>query len=197
MGLAIAEKGLGSLEDFVYSRHQMYRQVYAHKTAQGFDWLLRAAIDEVMQQPEIRQYVEQCLSDIKDFKYLTDNYFWEAFRHYASQTPNSYSECILDRIKMPYLGTRTNLSNEEQSTYQAFLAKENGYTKESIVMSSITARFTSIRDEFSDIKVLYKSTSAQPETYKLIANTSQFFAKFTDDRITHFYVDPMHKANKV
>lgn len=197
MGLAIAEKGLGSLEDFVYSRHQMYRQVYAHKTAQGFDWLLRAAIDEVMQQPEIRQYVEQCLSDIKDFKYLTDNYFWEAFRHYASQTPNSYSECILDRIKMPYLGTSTNLSNEEQSTYQAFLAKENGYTKESIVMSSITARFTSIRDEFSDIKVLYKSTSAQPETYKLIANTSQFFAKFTDDRITHFYVDPMHKANKV
>ena len=99
MGLAIAEKGLGSLEDFVYSRHQMYRQVYAHKTAQGFDWLLRAAIDEVMQQPEIRQYVEQCLSDIKNFKYLTDNYFWEAFRHYASQTPNSYSECILDRIK--------------------------------------------------------------------------------------------------
>ena len=195
MGLAIAEKGLGSLEDFVYSRHQMYRQVYAHKTAQGFDWLLRAAIDEVMQKSEIRQYVEECLSDINEFKYLTDNYFWEAFRQFAKDNPNSYSECILDRIKMPYLATRTNLSDQEQLTYQDFLTKENGDSEASIVTSSITARFTKIKEGFSDIKVLYKSTPVQPETYKLIANTSQFFAKFTDDRITHFYVDPVHRAN--
>ena len=37
LGLAITHKGLGALEDFVYSRHQMYRKVYAHKTALGFD----------------------------------------------------------------------------------------------------------------------------------------------------------------
>ncbi|MFP3441439.1 hypothetical protein R0K18_27295, partial [Pantoea sp. SIMBA_133] len=29
LGLAITQKGLGALEDFVYSRHQMYRKVYA------------------------------------------------------------------------------------------------------------------------------------------------------------------------
>ena len=96
---------------------------------------------------------------------------------------------------MPYLATRTNLSDQEQLTYQDFLAKENGDSEASIVTSSITARFTKIKEGFSDIKVLYKSTPAQPETYKLIANTSQFFAKFTDDRITHFYVDPVHRAN--
>ena len=191
MGLAIAEKGIGSLEDFVYSRHQMYRQVYAHKTAQGFDWLLRAAMEEVMTKTEILDRIDHCLDDILQFNYLTDNYFWEAFRMHSIEHPNSYANCILNRIKMPYLATRTNLSEHEEQTYRAFLAKEIGHAEELIVSSSITARFTKIRDNFSDIKIMVKGSSGQADTFKLITNTSQFFSKFSDDRITHFYVDPV------
>lgn len=194
MGLAIAEKGIGSLEDFVYSRHQMYRQVYAHKTAQGFDWLLRAAMEEVMEQEEILQHIDQCLGNISHFNYLTDNYFWEAFRNHALNKTNSYAHCILNRIKMPYLATRTNLSADEEGTYRTFLAKEEGMPESHIVSSSITARFTKIKDDFSDIKVMYKGAPEQPDTFKLITGTSQFFSKFTDDRITHFYIDPVKKA---
>ena len=190
LGLAISQKGLGSLEDFVYSRHQMYRQVYAHKTAQGFDWLLRAAIDEVMTQPDILNFVDTCLSNIHRFKYLTDNYFWETFRQYAETHEMSYSQCILDRIKMPHIAIRENLSKEEEQHYLSFLAKEHHCPLETLVSSSITARFTQIKDDFSGIKVLIFDQQQNTTTLRLISNTSQFFGKFTDERITHFYLNP-------
>jgi HD superfamily phosphohydrolase len=190
-GLAIAHKGLGSLEDFVYSRHQMYRQVYAHKTAQGFDWLLRAAIDEVMTQENILSFVTGGLSDIQNFKHLTDSYFWEAFRQYAETHKESYSQCIIERIKMPYLASRENLSAEEEQHYLTFLAKEHNCLKESLVSSSITARFTKIRDDYSGIKVLFTDYQSKATSLRLISDTSQFFGKFTDERITHFYINPV------
>jgi len=190
-GLAISHKGLGSLEDFVYSRHQMYRQVYAHKTAQGFDWLLRAAIDEVMTQDKILDFVTQGLSDIQHFKHLTDSYFWEAFRQYSETHEASYSQCILERIKMPHIASRENLSKEEEEHYLTFLAKEHNLPKRALVSSSITARFTKIRDDFSGIKVLFADHQSKTPTLRLISNTSQFFGKFTDERITHFYINPV------
>lgn len=191
MGIAIADKGIGSLEDFVYSRHQMYRQVYAHKTAQGFDWLLRAAIEEVMAQEDILAVVDQGLSNIHEFKFLTDNYFWEAFRTYAIKHPRSYAHCILNRVRMKYLATRTNLTQHEEDTYRSFLAQENDCESSQIICCSITARFTKIRDDFAEIKVLSKGRGKQPDNYRNIPETSQFFGKFTDDRITHFYIDPI------
>lgn len=190
-GLAISHKGLGSLEDFVYSRHQMYRQVYAHKTAQGFDWLLRAAIDEVMTQADILDFVTDSLSDIQKFKHLTDSYFWEAFRQYAETHETSYSQCILERIKMPHLASRENLSTDEEQHYLTFLAKEHELSKDALVSSSITARFTKIRDGYSGIKVLFNDHQSKSSTLRLISNTSQFFGKFTDERITHFYNNPV------
>jgi HD superfamily phosphohydrolase len=192
-GLAIAEKGLSSLEDFVYSRHQMYRQVYAHKTAQGFDWLLRAAIDEVMQIPDVSDFVNAGLDNINNFKYLTDSYFWEVFRQQASKNSNSYSLCILDRHKMHYLATRDNLSNEEEGHYLNFLSKEYNHPEQQLVSSSITARFTKIKDGFADIKVLVSDHQKQAPTLKLISDTSRFFDKFTDERITHFYLNPVDR----
>jgi HD superfamily phosphohydrolase len=190
-GLSIAHKGLGSLEDFVYSRHQMYRQVYAHKTAQGFDWLLRAAIDEVMTQESILSFVTKGLSDIQNFRHLTDSYFWEAFRQYAETYKESYSKCIIERIKMPHIASRENLSAEEERHYLTFLAKEHNHPEESLVSSSITARFTKIKDDYSGIKVLFTDYQSKTPTLKLISDTSQFFSKFTDERITHFYINPV------
>jgi HD superfamily phosphohydrolase len=197
IGLAIADKGLGSLEDFVYSRHQMYRQVYAHKTAQGFDWLLRSAIEEVMSSPETRRFVDRCLSDITQFKNLTDNYFWEAFRRHAEINDRSCSRYLLERIKLKHLASRTNLSTEEIQHYREFLAREYGCTADAIIASSITARFTRIRDDFDQIKVLVRDARRQLNTLKLIAQSSQFFSKFSDDKITHFYHNPLFRQEPV
>lgn len=190
-GLAIAEKSLSSLEDFVYSRHQMYRQVYAHKTAQGFDWLLRAAIDEVMQQTDIYEFVNACLSDINQFKHLTDSYFWEAFRQLAIKQPKSYAHCILERIKMKHIATKENLSEIEEQHYLDFLAKEQPCEKNNIIASSITARFTKIKDDYKDIKVRITSSKGSIPLFKGISQTSHFFSKFSDEKITHFYLDPL------
>jgi len=190
-GLAISDKGISSLEDFVYSRHQMYRQVYAHKTAQGFDWLLRAAIDEVMTQKPVYLFVDTCLSEINKFKNLTDSYFWEAFRQYATTHPRSYSHCILDRIKMKHIATRKNLSKEEQQHYLEFLAKEHKCDINNLVSSGITARFTKIGADFDDIKVLSFDHQLGISTLKSISTSSQFFDKFNDERITHFYINPV------
>tara|TARA_R110001592_G_scaffold319321_1_gene596875 strand:+ start:26682 stop:28157 length:1476 start_codon:yes stop_codon:yes gene_type:complete len=195
-GLAIAEKSLSSLEDFVYSRHQMYRQVYAHKTAQGFDWLLRAAIDEVMSQEDIYNFVDHCLSDINQFKHLTDSYFWEAFRQLAIRQPLSYAHCILDRIKMRHIATKENLSPIEESHYLEFLAKEQPCLTEDIIASSITARFTKIKEDYTEMKVRVSSRKNSDPIFKSISQTSQFFSKFNDEKITHFYIDPLTLLSK-
>ncbi len=190
-GLAIAEKSLSSLEDFVYSRHQMYRQVYAHKTAQGFDWLLRAAIDEVMQQKEIAEFVDACLSDIKQFKHLTDSYFWEAFRQLAIKQPASYAHCILERIKMKHIATKDNLSPLEEQHYKQFFAKEQPCPENHVIASSITARFTKIKDDYSKMKVRISNYQNPLPIFRSISQSSQFFNKFVDEKITHFYLDPL------
>lgn len=189
VGIAIAEKSLSSLEDFVYSRHQMYRQVYAHKTAQGFDWLLRAAIEEVMTQSNVRDFVTRSLSQLDLFQHITDSYFWEAFRRFSMEQSQSYSHCILNRVKMPHLATRSNLSDEEVHTYRNFLAKENELEPGRIIATSLTARFTKIRGSYDSMKVLSSAKDGQ-QVFRLITQASQFFEKFSDDRITHFYVDP-------
>ncbi|KZZ81709.1 hypothetical protein A3767_25780 [Oleiphilus sp. HI0133] len=189
VGIAIAEKSLSSLEDFVYSRHQMYRQVYAHKTAQGFDWLLRAAIEEVMTQSNVRDLVTRSLSQLDLFQHITDSYFWEAFRRFSMEQSQSYSHCILNRVKMPHLATRSNLSDEEVHTYRNFLAKENELEPGRIIATSLTARFTKIRGSYDSMKVLSSAKDGQ-QVFRLITQASQFFEKFSDDRITHFYVDP-------
>ena len=190
-GLAIAEKSLSSLEDFVYSRHQMYRQVYAHKTAQGFDWLLRAAIDEVMQRPDIFEFVDICLSDIKQFKHLTDSYFWEAFRQLAIKQPLSYAHCILERIKMKHIATKENLSLLEEKHYRTFLAKEQPCPEKDVIASSITARFTKIKEDYIEMKVRISNHQNPLPIFKSISQSSQFFNKFVDEKITHFYLDPL------
>ena len=195
-GLAIAEKSLSSLEDFVYSRHQMYRQVYAHKTAQGFDWLLRAAIDEVMQQADIVEFVDICLSDIKQFKHLTDSYFWEAFRQLAIRQPRSYSHCILERIKMKHIATRENLTPLEEKHYREFLAKEQPCNVQDVIASSITARFTKIKEDYLKMKVRISNHQNPTPIFKSISQSSQFFSKFVDEKITHFYLDPLTLTGK-
>jgi len=189
VGIAIAEKALSSLEDFVYSRHQMYRQVYAHKTAQGFDWLLRAAIEEVMKERDVHDFVNHSLCNLDRFQHLTDSYFWEAFRRYAMQNKDSYCNAILNRLKMRHLATRSNVSEQEVDTYKDFLAKELELQPEQIISTTLNAKFTKIRGNYNAMKLL-KKTPEGGQLFHLIGPASQFFEKFGDERITHFYVDP-------
>ena len=196
LGLAITQKGLGALEDFVYSRHQMYRKVYAHKTALGFDWLLREAINEVLDDPDIFEWVDTCLSDMRYFAELTDSFFWEAFRKVSRKQPDSYSRCIVDRVKLNHLNTREDLTDEGIQAHSAWLASELGLDPESVVTCSMRARFSNIQDNFNGIKVLVRDPIDRSRSLKKITEVSAFFSKFKDGTITHFYTPPQASDRK-
>ncbi|WP_166268211.1 HD domain-containing protein [Marinobacter caseinilyticus] len=195
LGLAITQKGLGALEDFVYSRHQMYRKVYAHKTALGFDWLLREAINEVLNEPETFEWVDTCLSDMRYFAELTDNFFWEAFRRLARKQPQSYSKCIVDRIKLDHLDTREDLSPDGIDVHCALLAHELNLQPSDVVTCSMRARFSNIQDNFNGIKVLLRDPVHRTRELRKITDVSAFFSKFGDGTITHFYHRPERLRN--
>lgn len=190
LGLAITQKGLGALEDFVYSRHQMYRKVYAHKTALGFDWLLREAINEALDDPEIFDWVDTCLSDMTCFADLTDSFFWEAFRRIARQRPDSYSRCIVDRIKLNHLDTRENFPPAAIENHCQWLSAELGLNREQVVTCTMHARFSGIEDSFEGIKVLRRDPVTRNRSLYRITEVSAFFSKFADGTITHFYRKP-------
>ena len=190
LGLAITQKGLGALEDFVYSRHQMYRKVYAHKTALGFDWLLREAINEVLEDPDSFEWVDTCLSNMRYFAELTDNFFWEAFRKVARANPHSFSRCIVDRIKLNHLDTREDLNREQIADHSQWLAKELKLNPARVVTCSMRARFSNIQDNFNGIKVLVRDPIHRTRSLRQITEVSAFFSKFSDGTITHFYLQP-------
>lgn len=190
LGLAITQKGLGALEDFVYSRHQMYRKVYAHKTALGFDWLLREAINEVLDEPDAFEWVDTCLSNMRYFAELTDNFFWEAFRRVARKRSGSCSRCIVDRVKLDHLDTRENLTAEGIEAHCQSLARELNLQPEDVVTCSMRARFSNIQDNFNGIKVLLRDPIRRTRSLKQITDVSAFFSKFGDGTITHFYLRP-------
>ncbi|MFE8071701.1 HD domain-containing protein [Marinobacteraceae bacterium S3BR75-40.1] len=190
LGLAVARKGLGALEDFVYSRHQMYRQVYAHKTALGFDWLLREAINEVLEDQDTFAWVDHCLSEINDFTEVTDTFFWEAFRRKARQQPVSYSKCIVDRIKLDHIETCEDLSTEAVEQRRAELARALKVDEADVVTCEMKAKFSKIRDHFTGIKVLMRDPITGKRRLEQISDVSTFFQKFTDNTITHFYLKP-------
>ncbi|QBM17037.1 hypothetical protein MARI_11420 [Marinobacter sp. JH2] len=190
MGLAITHKGLGALEDFVYSRYQMYRKVYGHKTALGFDWLLREAINEVLEDPESFEWIDTCLSDMSFFAELTDSFFWEAFRKVARRQPKSYSFLIVNRVKLKHLDTRENLSKAEVQNHSNWLAGELGLATDDVVTCTMKARFSNIQDNFNGIKVLEKAPITRKRSLKKITDVSAFFSKFEDGTIIHFYRQP-------
>ncbi|MFO7529183.1 MAG: phosphohydrolase [Marinobacter sp.] len=190
LGLAITHKGLGALEDFVYSRHQMYRKVYAHKTALGFDWLLREAINEVLEDQENFEWIDICLSDMRFFAELTDSFFWEAFRKVARQNPQSYSFCIVNRVKLDHLDTREDLSEKGIARHSEWLARELGLNPAHVVTCSMRARFSNIQDNFNGIKVLVRDPINRARSLRKITEVSAFFSKFSDGTITHFYTRP-------
>ncbi|BES71271.1 hypothetical protein RE428_22890 [Marinobacter nanhaiticus D15-8W] len=190
LGLAITHKGLGALEDFVYSRHQMYRKVYAHKTALGFDWLLREAINEVLDDTETFEWVDLCLSRMDHFAELTDNFFWEAFRRKARREPKSYSKCIVDRVKLEHLDTLENLDASGQQVHCQQLAASLGTDSSEVVTCTMRARFSNIQDNFNGIKVLVREPVSGKRHLRRITDVSAFFTKFGDGTITHFYRRP-------
>lgn len=103
VGPAITQKGIGTFEDFVYSRFQLYHQIYSHKTAVGFTWLLEKAIDEVLRVDT--STIPEFLKGIARFEQFFESYFWEQFRTIAGKHSKSACARLIRREKLKHIRT--------------------------------------------------------------------------------------------
>ncbi len=175
IGLAIAEKGLGAMEDFVYSRFQLYSQIYSHKTAVGLSWLLDEAVSEVMRERE--QQVKDFLTKIEKFELFFESFFWECFREIAERFPNSACGRLLRREKLNYVDSAVNFPDS--------FAKR--MSEDSVIIES-KSKFSKICLSYDRIRVL-----AGPKGSRRLGTLSQhsdFFEKFKDTRLVHVYEKP-------
>ncbi|MFK4132153.1 HD domain-containing protein [Pseudomonas luteola] len=197
-GLVLNRKGLGALEDFVLSRYQMYRQIYNHKTANGFELLIQMAIDEILESRETLEYVEQCLSSIDDFADLVDGYFWGEFRRYAKMNKNSACSAILNRRPMKFLLAIESVCNGKESPSTSSLINEKrkeqaealGVPVEQIVYSTNNIRFSKINDKYITIKVRDVHPISGEVRLRKISDMSPFFSRFENIDVTHLYHCP-------
>ncbi len=113
IGLAIADRGLGALEDFIFSRLQLYKHVYTHKAVVGFKQLLALAFEEVLQDREVRRRIEAAFSNLKSLEDLHDDAAWAFFRDRALDDRDSACSDLLRRRRLSFLEKRSGPSEAQ------------------------------------------------------------------------------------
>lgn len=185
--ITINKKGIGSLEDIVLSRHQMYSYVYNHKAVNGMELALHLAIDEVLSDNSAVEEVITFMTDIREFAYLTDNFFWEKFRIIARRDQGSACYCLINRIKTVHLGTFSDLDEFEILETKNEIAAKTGLDVDDIYASTHTVRFSKINDDFRDIMIEIIDPISKTKSYKKISEVSDFFEKFKNVKTTSFH----------
>jgi len=187
VGIAIGHKGLGAFEDFVYSRFRMYLQIYNHKTVVGFKWLIHEAIYEILQKTHYLSHIESALSDINVFKNFTDTYLWEAFRQLAIEKPNSACGRIVYRQRLPHIKAIKTQRDHDVDREKRKLANERNIR---VISHHSSSKFSEINPNFDKIRLLTKNPDTGKREIDSIQNHSEFFHKFQNVLMTHFYEDP-------
>lgn len=108
LGLAVAEKGLGSVQDFAFSRMQLYRHVYGHKAVVGFKILFQEALEEVLEDRQKQREIVAALADPKLFALLDDTAIWRHFVDVARGDSDTACHDLLCRRKLRHLETLEN-----------------------------------------------------------------------------------------
>lgn len=186
-GIALKNKGLGALEDFVFSRFRMYLQLYNHKTVVGFKWLLHKAISEVMEDEDNIKTFKAMLSNIDDFKNLTDTFFWEAFRKYANS--HKFSACfdLVNRIKLDHIISHEDMADFEKNKEKTRLEK---HFSKGVIYHEASSKFSKVKPKYDQLRILYKDKITTKRELKSISKASRFFDKFNDTIVTHFFITP-------
>jgi len=186
-GIAIKGKGVGALEDFVFSRFKMYLHVYNHKTAVGFKWLLNNSISEIFKIKKNADFIKESLLNIDLMKNLTDTFFWECFREYALKNKNSACSDLINRTKLVHVKSIENVLDFEKEDRAKDLHKQ---FKEDIIYHEASSKFSKITPTFSQIRVLEKDKFEKRHKLISLNGSTTFFKKFEDITVTHFYLAP-------
>lgn len=187
VGVAITEKGLGPLEDFVYARFQLYQELYSHKTVVGFKWLITKALDDLLRSDEHRRPTRKGLRDMDSFAHFTDMFFWERLRSMALMVPGCAADFLLRRQKLKHLATAKDLDE---------LAKDATTTKLSrgrsrrVISYESPIKFSKLGKPSEQIRLLKRDPFTGTRALEPINQHTNFFEKFRDTVITHFYEEP-------
>jgi hypothetical protein len=82
------------------------------------------------------------------------------------------------------LASAENLSPEQAQDMAEVLAKQHDLPVSRLICCTLKARFSNIKTGFCDIKVF------ESGEYRAITDCSEFFQKFNDQTLFHFYINP-------
>ncbi|WP_415912839.1 HD domain-containing protein [Neptuniibacter sp. QD37_11] len=192
LGLVIRDKGLMAFEAFLYSRYQLYKNIYSHKTATAFDLILRSAIDECMSEPEIAAEVRYMLTDMEGFQDFTDTYFLEKFRGFARKHRNvsTSSRALLSREKLKFIGSHHNLPEFRMSDVVCEYAEQLGVSSDRIRHITNRVRFSKINDDYSEIRVLNKNPITNGFSIQALSEQKDRLTLHPEVVVTNFYYCP-------
>jgi len=190
LGLTINKKGVGALENFVFSRYSMYLHVYNHKATNGFELILSTAIEEIMEKPHVYETIYKSLTDINEFANFSDGFMWQEFKTLAREKQNSYSSKLIKRERITFIG---NFSILEDSNIEGIIndiAEEYSLKKEKIRYRVLKTKFSKISKSYDKIRVVDKHPINNTETIRNITEVSSFFDKFSDQKsvVVHYNV---------
>lgn len=184
VGLAILEKGVVALEDFVYSRFQIYQNMWSHKAVIRSKLLLSDAISEVATSTDNIKTIRSYMTDEKKFSVFTDHFFLEKFRDIHINNNNSASSKFLFRTKMEHLDRLTDPSSNKIASVHEELKNKH---QKRIIYRATPIKFSEIplRD-FANIRVISNEKSNKRILVELKEKTD-FFQKFGGKLIVNFY----------
>ncbi len=187
VGPAIAEKGLGALEDFVHSRFQHYLNVVYHKTVSGFRWLLTEAVEEALQETVTAGNARQALTSLAHFEHFTDTFFWEAFHREAQKHPLSASARLLRREPLRCVGSARDISSLARQTMITDLKAKTG---NEVVYWASDAKFSRLGSAYTKLRVLVRDRVTGKRRLEDVPKVTSFFSKFSRTDIIHFFQKP-------
>jgi deoxynucleoside triphosphate triphosphohydrolase SAMHD1 len=187
LGVAIHRKGIGALEDFVYSRFQLYVQLYFHKTNVAFKWILSKAIEETLSYEENMSKVRNYSESISEFQDFTDAFFWEEFRKIAKLNPKGPCAYLLNRGKLEYLDTNYNIGDFKKSE---ITSRFQELSSSRVISSDSEAKFSQLSQPYEKLGVLTEDPFTKRRRLSSVNEHSTFFEKFKNTKITHFYGVP-------
>ena len=82
--LGLNSKRINTLDDFLWSRYQMFNQIYCHKTHVGYNLLLNESMQELVANDKLK-----VPTSLDEYLYLTDDYVMGKVFHQAQKYPNA------------------------------------------------------------------------------------------------------------
>jgi HD superfamily phosphohydrolase len=202
-GVAILEKGLTALEDFIFSRFQVYQNLWSHKAVAGNKMLLSNALEEMMRGKDvadkkaIEEKIKTYINDRNNFVYFTDNFFMESFRMKSREDKQGKSAAFkfLSRKPPKFIGRRTNLGSEGVKDFQADASKHLECKAEEIVYRKDEIFFKKTEKMSDDHIMILLRPEPQPGTdkkrrkLKSVVDCSTFIATFLPEglKIYNFF----------